>query len=102
MLDGSGGLSFDVLTWLAQQGVALIHIDWKGDVLSVMAAHGYSADRQKVQWQVETRADNRRRMAFSTGLIIRKLARSIETLEMLRFALAAAATLAIEKAETWS
>jgi CRISPR-associated protein Cas1 len=81
MLDGSGGLSFDVLSWLAQQGVALIHIDWKGDVLSVMAAHGYAADRQKVQWQVETRADNHRRMAFSTGLIIRKLAGSIETLK---------------------
>jgi len=82
MLDGSGGLSFDVLIWLAQQGVALVHIDWKGDVLSVMAAHGYAADHRKVQWQVESRADNHRRMAFSTGLIIRKLARSIETLEV--------------------
>ena len=81
MLDGSGALSFDVLTWLAQQGVALIHIDWKGEVLSVMAASGYAADRRKVQWQVDTRADNHRRMAFSTGLIIRKLVRSIETLE---------------------
>jgi CRISPR-associated endonuclease Cas1 len=80
MLDGSGSLSFDVLTWLAQQGVALIHIDWKGEVLSVMAARGYAADRDKVQWQADTRADEARRMAFSTGLIIRKLAGSIETL----------------------
>jgi len=81
MLDGSGVLSFDVLTWLAQQSVALVHVDWKGDVLAVTEPQGYAADRRKVQWQVETRADNERRMAFSTGLITRKLVRSVETLE---------------------
>jgi CRISPR-associated protein Cas1 len=80
MLDGSGALSFDVLTWLAQQGVALIHINWKGQVLSAMSASGYAADGQKVAWQTTTRADKQKRMAFSTGLIVRKLAGSIETL----------------------
>ena len=81
MVDGSGSLSFEVLAWLAEQGVALIRVDWKGEALSVLAGHGYAADRAKVQWQIDTRADNRQRMIFSTDVISRKLTRSIETLE---------------------
>ena len=61
MLDGSGVLSFDVLAWLTQQGVALVHIDWKGDVLSVMAPQGYAADR--AQGAVASRDPRRQRAA---------------------------------------
>src|ERR1700761_2728809 len=32
LLDGSGSISFDVLSWLAEQRVSLIRIDWKGDI----------------------------------------------------------------------
>src|SRR3990167_5653379 len=32
LIDGSGTLSFDVLTWLSEQGVALVRIDWTGNV----------------------------------------------------------------------
>lgn len=80
MLDGSGTVSFDVLTWLASQGVALVCLNWKGEAVSVLSAVGAVTDPAKLNWQKETRADNARRMAFSTDLIIRKLARSIETL----------------------
>jgi len=38
LIDGSGTLSFDVLTWLSEQGVALIRIDWSGNVASVLIA----------------------------------------------------------------
>ncbi len=81
LIDGSGTLSFDVLTWLSEQGVALVRIDWSGNVASVLSGQGYGADRAKVQWQVETRADNLRRMALSVDLIRRKVANSIDTLE---------------------
>ncbi len=81
LIDGSGTLSFDVLTWLSEQGVALVRIDWSGGAASVLSGHGYCADRAKVQWQVETRADSQRRMAFSIGLIQRKISGSIETLQ---------------------
>ena len=81
LIDGSGTLSFDVLTWLSEQGVALIRIDWSGNVASVLSGQGYGADRAKVQWQIDTRADNRRRMALSVDLICRKIANSIATLE---------------------
>lgn len=81
LIDGSGTLSFDVLTWLSEQGVALIRIDWSGNVASVLSVRGYGADRDKVQWQIDTRADNRRRMALSVDLIRRKITNSIDTLE---------------------
>jgi len=81
MLDGSGTLSFDVLAWLAEQSVALICINWKGEVLSAVGGYGYAADRAKVKWQAETRAEARRRLAFSVDLIARKITGSIDTLE---------------------
>lgn len=81
LIDGSGTLSFDVLTWLSEQGVALVRIDWSGNVAAVLSGQGYGADRAKVHWQVETRADNQRRMALSVDLIRRKIANSIGTLE---------------------
>jgi CRISP-associated protein Cas1 len=81
MLDGSGCLSFDVLDWLAEQNVALVRIAWQGEVVSVLAGSGFAADREKVRWQTETRADHARRMEFAIGLIHQKIAGSIETLE---------------------
>src|ERR1700674_4350512 len=38
LLDGSGSISFDVLSWLAEQKVILIRIDWKGDIVCVAGA----------------------------------------------------------------
>ena len=32
LLDGSGSLSFDVLSWLGEQGVSLIRIKWDGSI----------------------------------------------------------------------
>lgn len=81
MIDGSGTVSFDVLTWLAGQEVALVLLNWKGEAVSVLSATGSALDPAKVAWQRDTRADHARRMAFSSGLIIEKLARSIQTLE---------------------
>lgn len=81
MLDGSGCISFDVLDWLAEQGVTLVRINWQGEVVSVIGGSGFAADRDKVRWQTETRADPARRMQFATRLIAEKLAGSIETLE---------------------
>lgn len=81
LLDGSGTLSFDVLSWLGEQGVALARVKWTGEVAIAASSGGYAADRAKVDWQLETRADETARLAFSTGLIRDKLAHCIETLE---------------------
>ncbi|RYG87942.1 MAG: CRISPR-associated endonuclease Cas1 [Alphaproteobacteria bacterium] len=80
-VDCSGGLSFDVLAWLAEQGVTLICLDWKGDGVSISACNGYAADPARVRWQQETRADGIARVAFAADLIRQKIAVSIATLE---------------------
>ncbi|MGC1269516.1 MAG: CRISPR-associated endonuclease Cas1 [Croceibacterium sp.] len=82
LLDGSGTLSFDVLSWLAEQGVALARVKSSGEIATVASGTGYAADRQKVDWQQATRADNSKRLGFSADLIKRKIAASIPTLEV--------------------
>jgi CRISPR-associated protein Cas1 len=81
MVDGSGTISFDVLTWLGAQDVAFVLLNWAGEVLSVFGGNGYSADRKKVAWQEATRADPDKRLAFATDLVRRKLAASVVALE---------------------
>ena len=80
-IDCSGGLSFDVLAWLSEQGVSLICADWKGDAFSVLSCNGYTADPAKVCWQRETRANETARLAFAADVIRRKLAASVAMLE---------------------
>src|ERR1700683_2940855 len=35
LLDCDGSISFDVLSWLAEQKVSLIRIDWRGEIICV-------------------------------------------------------------------
>ncbi|MGL4639676.1 MAG: CRISPR-associated endonuclease Cas1, partial [Shewanella sp.] len=82
MLDGSGSLSFDVLSWLGEQNVALARIKSSGDVAVVCSATGYIANRENVFWQIETGQDHAAKLAYSIDLIIAKLANCIDTLEI--------------------
>jgi CRISPR/Cas system-associated endonuclease Cas1 len=81
LLDGSGTISFAVLSWLAEQRVPLVRVTWQGEVATVAAVSGFAADQSKVAWQLDTQSDERRRVAFSTGLVRRKLRNAIATLE---------------------
>jgi CRISPR-associated endonuclease Cas1 len=81
LLDGSGTLSFDVLSWLAEQNVALARVKWTGEVATVASGTGFASDGEKVQWQRETLADETKRIAFAADLIRRKVIASIATLE---------------------
>ena len=80
LLDGSGSLSFDVLDWLAEQYVALARIKTCGDVAIVASGDGFAADQTKIDWQRETLACPKRRMAFVQKLIAGKLRNSIATI----------------------
>lgn len=82
LLDGSGTLSFDVLSWLAEQGVALARVKWTGEIVTVASGTGYAADREKVDWQQATRADPSKRLAFAADLIRKKIISTIPTLEV--------------------
>jgi len=81
LLDGSGTISLDVLSWLAEQRVPLIRIDWQGHIQTVLGNSGYAANPHRVAWQVSTRADPQERMAFSIDLVSRKIEGCILTLE---------------------
>jgi CRISP-associated protein Cas1 len=52
LMDGGGSISFDVLSWLAEQKISLIRIDWKGDIVCVAGASGYSANPFRVRWPI--------------------------------------------------
>ena len=65
LLDGSGSISFDGLSWLAEQKVSLIRIDWKGDIVCVAGASGYSANPFRVRWQLETRGNPGQEINFA-------------------------------------
>lgn len=81
LLDGSGSLSFDVLTWLSQQEISLARVSWSGEVAAIANGNGYSGDPDKLRWQRETRTDQSRRFAFATDRIRSKLICSLQTLE---------------------
>lgn len=97
LLDGSGTLSFDVLSWLAEQGVALARVKWSGEIATVASGTGYAADRDKLAWQNETRADRAKRLAFAADLIRQKITASIATLEI-HFQPSRSQAIAIDKA----
>ncbi|MFX8895416.1 CRISPR-associated endonuclease Cas1, partial [Acinetobacter baumannii] len=79
----SGSVSFDVLGWLAEQNTALVQLDWQGNPVCVVGGSGYCADPDKVAWQVSTRADPQRQLAFAKKVIGAKLTASVEALASL-------------------
>jgi CRISPR-associated endonuclease Cas1 len=81
MLDGSGSVTFDVMTWLNEQKVPLVKIDWTGNVVTVVSGGGLATSRDRVAWQTETRSNLRKRMEFCNALIARKIEGCIQTLE---------------------
>lgn len=81
LLGGSGSLSFDVLNWLGEQGVALARIKGDGDVAVVASGAGFTANPDNLRWQYATQADERARLRFASNLIASKLDNSIATIE---------------------
>lgn len=81
LLDCDGSISFDVLSWLSDQKISLIRIDWKGEVVCVAGASGYSANPFRVQWQLETRGNAALRIEYSRSITSKKIEASIVTLE---------------------
>jgi hypothetical protein len=81
MLDGSGSITFDVLTWLNEQKVPLVKIDWTGNAVTVVSGDSFAANRDRVAWQAETRSNRRRRMEFCNTLIAKKIEGCMLTME---------------------
>ena len=80
VVDGSGSLSFDVLSWLSEQSVPLIRINWRGEVVTALGP-GLAIDPRRVAAQLETQRSPRA-LQFAISLIRAKLRNSIETLSV--------------------
>src|SRR5271165_5838101 len=81
VLYGSGNITFDVLSWLAEQQLPLIRIDWTGRAVTVISGESFAANRDRVAWQAETRSNRRKRMEFCNALIAKKIEGCLSTLE---------------------
>src|SRR5262249_31075743 len=51
MIDGSGVISFDALSWMADQSIEFVRLNWRGEVSSHGGTQGYAADPKLVEWQ---------------------------------------------------
>jgi CRISPR-associated endonuclease Cas1 len=80
VVDGDGGLTFDVLAWLSTQQIPLIQINWRGEAIVVGGASGYVVDFELMQAQRAAHASKRHTMAISRWLIAEKITACGETL----------------------
>jgi CRISP-associated protein Cas1 len=80
ILDGSGGVSFEALAWLADQDVELVRLNWRGEVSTVGSPAGYSADGQLAKIQNEI-SGTKRQFELVRWLLCEKFRNSISTLQ---------------------
>lgn len=80
LLDGSGSLSFDVLSWLSEQGTSLVRIRYDGSI-AIVAGAGFRVNPEKLKWQFETQSNEAKRIEFAKELIARKLLNCVATLK---------------------
>ena len=80
ILDSSGSLSFDVMTWLSTKEIPLVQINWQGEVVTMLGGAGHSADSKKVAAQREA-LQNGRGLQVAIQLIRDKINGCMETLE---------------------
>ncbi|MFM9889019.1 MAG: CRISPR-associated endonuclease Cas1 [Rickettsiales bacterium] len=79
VLDGDGSITFDALQWLSEQGVALMQLDWRGNISSVGGAH-YAANPDLVrhQWAIQ---NTQEATEFTHWLIHNKIENGIQTIK---------------------
>jgi CRISPR-associated endonuclease Cas1 len=78
VVDGSGSVSFDVLAWLSEQGIPLIQIDWRGNVVTVAGSGpGFNPDRVAAQLAAQRSG---KALPIARSLIAAKIKNSIDTL----------------------
>jgi CRISPR-associated protein Cas1 len=78
VVDGSGTLSFDVLSWLSEQNIPLIRINWRGEVTTALGM-GHAIDPERVAVQLEAQR-NGKALPFAISLIREKIRNSSGTL----------------------
>ena len=80
VIDGTGTLSFDALSWLSEQNIPLVRINWRGEVVTALGA-GRAGHSEHVAAQLDAQR-NGRALPFAISLIREKIRNSIETLSV--------------------
>ena len=80
VLDGSGGITFDALNWMAEQEINFAQLDYRGRVKFICGNSAQLAKPEIVRWQLAVQGSETARK-IQCQLVERKLLASIETLE---------------------
>jgi CRISPR-associated protein Cas1 len=83
MLDGTGSLSFDVLSWLSAQRIPLVQINWQGEVITVLGGTPLAADARPLVETQRAAANGETGLALSVTLVREKIRGCKTTLESL-------------------
>jgi CRISPR-associated endonuclease Cas1 len=81
MLDGSGGLSFDALNWMAEQAIEFVRLNWRGEITNIAGNSGYGGNSKLIQVQKEIKG-TKTEIEFARYLISEKIDASIKTLKL--------------------
>ena len=79
ILDASGGITFDALSWMSEQEISLLQLDWRGRPKLMGGPAGYSADPKIVDAQRAAQG-GKKKIEISRWLIREKLIASNKTL----------------------
>lgn len=79
IIDGDGGITLGALEWLSIQGVSLVQINWRGDLVNVGSGFGYGADPDILRSQIKAQ-DGPFSLSFARYLIENKIEHSITTI----------------------
>ncbi len=79
ILDGSGGMSFAALTWMSEQQITFVQLNWRGQISFVGGNSGISSSRKLLNAQREF-LNNSKIAKIAQWLIREKIAASIKTI----------------------
>lgn len=78
ILDASGAISFDALSWMSAQEINLVQLDWRGRV-NFSGNSGFSADPNLVKWQSRIQGSEKA-LQLNRKLIVAKFDACTDTL----------------------
>lgn len=79
MLGGSGAITLDVLSWLAGQDIPLVHLDYRGTVITAIGNSGIGHDPALLALQLAATETPKKAMAIGTWLVREKLIATRQT-----------------------
>lgn len=81
ILDGSGSLTLDVMSWLADRNIPLIRIDWCGKVVT-LSGSSCGLDPERIRSQLSART-TRNALQVAISLVFSKLRNCLDTISYL-------------------